>query len=84
MLSLPRCRFHVVASTFSLPRCRFHVVACEWSLPRYRFQVVARERERHGSHVHKASVLARAFFSYYVRDTLSGSAVMRSTGRYWN
>ena len=46
MLSLPRCRFHVVASTFSLPRCRFHVVASEWSLPRYRFQVVARERER--------------------------------------
>ena len=83
MLSLPRCRFHVVASTFSLPRCRFHVVASEWSLPRYRFQVVARERERetHGSHVHKASVLARAFL---VRDTLSGSAVMRSTGRYWN
>ena len=68
MLSLPRCRFHVVASTFSLPRCRFHVVASEWSLPRYRFQVVARERERHGSHVHKASVLARAFFSYYYKS----------------
>ena len=74
--------FHVVASTLSLPRCCFHVVASEWSLPRCRFHVIAsklsQERERHGSHVHKASVLARAFFSEYVRDTLSDSAVMRS------
>ena len=33
-LSLPSCRFHVVASTLSLPRCRFHVVASTLSLPR--------------------------------------------------
>ena len=79
----PCCHFHVAASTLSLPRFRFHVAASTLSLPSGRFHVIAsklsqeRERERHGSHVHKGSVLARAFL---VRDTLSGSAVMRSTG----
>ena len=49
----------------------FHVVASELSLPRCRFHVVTRGKE-HGSHVHEASVLARAFnfFSIYVRFSL--------------
>ena len=46
----------------------FHVVASELSRPRRRFHVVTRGKE-HGSHVHEASVLARAFnfLSIYVR-----------------
>ena len=64
MLSLPRCRFHVVASTFSLPRCRFHVVASEWSLPRYRFQVVARERERDMAAMFTKLACLHALFSH--------------------
>jgi len=40
-LSLPCCRFHVVASMLSLPCCRVHVVASKLSLPCCRFQVVA-------------------------------------------
>ena len=63
-LPLPRCRFHVFASTLPLPRCRFRVVASTLSLPSCR----KRERERHGSHVHIANVLARAFFSYYYKS----------------
>ena len=39
-LSLPSCRFQVVASKLSLPSCRFQVVASKWSLPSCRFQVV--------------------------------------------
>ena len=42
-LSLPSCRFRVVASKLSLPSCRFRVVASELSLPSCRFQVVASE-----------------------------------------
>ena len=64
MLSLPRCRFHVVTSTFSLPRCRFHVVASEWSLPRYRFQVVARERERDMAAMFTKLACLHALFSH--------------------
>ena len=36
-LSLPSCRFQVVASELSLPSCRFQVVASELSLPSCRF-----------------------------------------------